>query len=437
MTTLPQKQVKFNSNIIVNHSGGSLTNDGGLILVNEFMDKLNFSDLATQLVPFQDTRHYCSHTNQKMIKQLILQLIAGYKADAVANFLQADPLFPSLLAASVASQPSLSRFFSRISEETIHGFDVLNQTLIDNVRVIRNQTQAILDIDSTHSDTYGRQEATTYNAHYQTTGYHPMILTEAISGDIIRATLRPGNYYTSRNVEAFLRPVFEHYQSTVPTTDVLLRGDSGFAAPELYALCEEYDVQFVIRLKSNKRLGSLSEYTTYDNNGKIPLDQSERYYDNFEYQAGSWDIPRRICIESYRPAGELLFHHIYIVTNLSKNVNAETIFKTYRKRGAMENIIKEAKLGFFFDKTDSPSFIQNAARMMLSVLAYNMINFMRTLCFGPDHQANQINTIRHKLIRIAGKIVRTGRHTYLKLSSAHVYQQEFYNIFERISKLRC
>jgi hypothetical protein len=51
-------------------------------------------------------------------------------------------------------------------------------------------------------------------------------------------------------------------------------------------------------------------------------------------------------------AAELLFRHEYIITNYSSNASAETVFRTYCKRGTMENFIKEAKNGFYFDKTD-------------------------------------------------------------------------------------
>lgn len=43
----------------------------------------------------------------------------------------------------------------------------------------------------------------------------------------------------------------------------------------------------------------------------------------------------------------------------------------------MENYIKEAKNGFFFDKTDSPIFIENYARMMISVIAYKLVNCLK------------------------------------------------------------
>lgn len=87
----------------------------------------------------------------------------------------------------------------------------------------------------------------------------------------------------------------------------------------------------------------------------------------------------------------------------------------------MENYIKEAKNSFYFDKTDSPRFIENHARMMISVLAYNIVNFLKTCCFDKKWKGLQVNTIRLRLLKIAGKLVSTARQMYLKLSSSHVY----------------
>lgn len=46
MVTLQEKSVKFNQNIFVSHTGGNLSSDSGLMLVKEFMDALEFSELA-------------------------------------------------------------------------------------------------------------------------------------------------------------------------------------------------------------------------------------------------------------------------------------------------------------------------------------------------------------------------------------------------------
>ncbi|OJG37583.1 hypothetical protein RV01_GL001291 [Enterococcus dispar] len=45
------------------------------------------------------------------------------------------------------------------------------------------------------------------------------------------------------------------------------------------------------------------------------------------------------------------------------------VFQLYQKRVAKENYIMEAKNGFYLDKTDSSDFLENHARMMVSLLA--------------------------------------------------------------------
>ena len=400
------------------------------------MDAFHFTEHSKDFVSFKEDRRYWQHDNHKILKQLLFQLIAGYKADISANILQHDPVLQTLSTDGVwASQPSISRFFDRFTEQTIEDLQTLNQVLIDQARLIRNDTDMIIDLDSTHSDTFGRQEQTDYNAHYGTHGYHPIVAFDGLTGDFLKAKLRPGNQYTSKGVKAFLEPLLEHYNQVVPTTDILVRGDSGFATPDIYELCEAYDNEYVIRLKSNRNLTRLAdELVFYDDNH--PWDEKEIYYHSVPYQAASWTRPRRVCIRSTREAGELLFSHVFIITSFSKNISPKRVFETYNKRGTMENYIKEAKNSFYFDKTDSPRFIENHARMLISVLAYNVINFMRTICFEKSWKTLQIDTIRLRLFKVAGKLVNTARRIYMKLSSSHVYQTEFYDVFHRIQRIR-
>ena len=176
------------------------------------------------------------------------------------------------------------------------------------------------------------------------------------------------------------------------------------------------------------------EFVFYDNDH--PWDEKEVYYHSVLYQAASWTKSRHVCIRSTREVGELLFKHSFIITNFSVNILAKRVFKIYNKRGTMEKYIKEAKNSFFFDKTDSPEFLENEARMMISLLAYNVVNFLRTVCFEPKSKGLQVNTIRLRLFKVAGKLVNTARQIYLKLSSSHVYQREFYAVFRQIQRIR-
>lgn len=102
----------------------------------------------------------------------------------------------------------------------------------------------------------------------------------------------------------------------------------------------------------------------------------------------------------------------------------------------MENYIKEAKNGFKLDQMNSHSFQVNEAKMMVSLLAYNLTNWMRTLTF-PNAQRNmQIETIRSRIIKVASKLVKSGRSLYFKMASSFVYQKFFWQVLSNIQNLQ-
>lgn len=128
------------------------------------------------------------------------------------------------------------------------------------MQIAQNNIQdMVIDLDSTHSDTYGNQESADFNNHYQTNGYHPLVAFDGLTGMFLGAELRPGNVYTSRNAETFLSNIVTHFSKHPCNMNSMVRGDSGFAKPEIYNFCNENDIRFVIRLKANSRLRSEAE----------------------------------------------------------------------------------------------------------------------------------------------------------------------------------
>lgn len=101
---------------------------------------------------------------------------------------------------------------------------------------------------------------------------------------------------------------------------------------------------------------------------------TENYIEESVYHASSWSKPRRIAIQSIRPAGELFFSQAFFVTSLSESFSPQATVTSYQQRGTMETFIKQAKDGFGFDQMKNHDFLINEARMMLSLLAYNFTN---------------------------------------------------------------
>lgn len=436
MATLPQLTLDYNKKIKLSNDGGSLSSDTGMFLFREFDETIGFSSTLAKHLVFNDDRLYFSHSNINLLRQKIFQMIAGYAEDDAADYLTNDPVYTQIIGTNaLASQPSLSRLYGRFDQSSVNQLNNANLELMDKMHQARDTKALIFDLDSTHSDTYGDQEHNAYNTHYGTVGFHPLVAFDGITGDFLKAELRPGNVYTSNGVVDFIKPLIEHYNKKFSEIIPFLRGDSGFAVPKLYELCEKESVYYVIRLKSNSNLQRLAN-ELHPSSTPNDITKTECFYKESVYQAGSWDKPRKVVVKSVRPAGELFFTHSFFVTNLVDSFSAKDIVLTYQKRGTMENYIKEAKNGFRLDKMDSHSFQTNEIKMILSLLTYNLTNWLRTLCFPEGQESMQIQTIRTRVVKVASKLVKSGRSLYFKLSSSFVYQEFFWKVFRRIQKLK-
>jgi len=69
-----------------------------------------------------------------------------------------------------------------------------------------------------------------------------LVAFDGLTGDFLKAKLRTGNVYTSNAVVGFVKSLITHYNEKFPETTPFLRGDSGFAVPALYDLCEDESV---------------------------------------------------------------------------------------------------------------------------------------------------------------------------------------------------
>ena len=183
---------------------------------------------------------------------MIYMIMAGYFEDDASDELTKDPIFKAVLEKSaLASQPTVSRFFNRMDEDTLKQFQEISQILRKRIYSIQMPQAVILDLDSTLLAAYGKQEGRAFNFHYRSNGYHPLVCYAGITGDLIKIQLRDGAAYSCTGVTNFLQPILDEYLNDYPTIHLLLRGDSGFATPDLYKQCEENGTSYVIRLMEN------------------------------------------------------------------------------------------------------------------------------------------------------------------------------------------
>jgi hypothetical protein len=130
-----------------------------------------------------------------------------------------------------------------------------NQTgkWVDEVHQRKFIKEIILDMDSSDSPTFGKQEGSAYNGHFGYTCYHPLFVFNQF-GDIERALLRNGNVYSNDDWKSVLEPIIKRYQNKEIAR--YFRGDAAFANPDIYRLLEAEGYFDAIPLKGNNILHS-------------------------------------------------------------------------------------------------------------------------------------------------------------------------------------
>jgi hypothetical protein len=425
---------KFNSSVKLNFDGGDLTSDSGGLLIEEFMHITGITKLFRKFKTKDSSVRI--HTDADNLHQFLSQIFLSYYNDNDADELAYEHVLTTALNKErLASQPSLSRFFSRMDETTIKQLNCIMTELRRMAYAIKRPEFVVFDLDSTLLDTYGNQEGKSFNYHYQDFGYHPLLCYDAITKDLISVVLREGSKYCSKDAADFLRPIFEEYTGSYPDVDCMLRGDSGFASPEIYDLCEEYGINYVIRLKENGVLRKQAETTLEDLKNAVDINSYDYAvaYGEFDYQAGSWAHPRRVVFKIEKPKGQMIYMYTFVVTSMASE--AQQIIKAYCKRGTMENFIKEGKNEFGFSHVSSQSMTVNANRFLIHALAYYIFNLFRRLALSKSLRNCNANTIRMAVFKIAGKIVRKSRYKYFKLCSNCVHKEDFIETLNNLQQL--
>lgn len=437
MFSMPEIRLNCNRDWKINFDGGDLSSDAGLLLFKEFIHRFGVQTMLANCFKTTDTASYRVHRDDANLLQMILQIVSGYFTDDCADELAHEPVMTAILGKErLASQPTLSRFFQRMDDTTLNQFAEIARILRRRIYSVEKPEQILLDLDSTLCPTYGKQEGSAFNYHYQAEGYHPLLCFDGLTGDLLKAELRNGSMYCSKGAADFLKPLLVEYQEYYPEIPLYLRGDSGFATGELYDLCEEQDVHYAIRLKQNPVLMSMAKELDDLLMQKIGTNLMDYavVYGEFTYRAKTWAHERRVVCKIEKHDSQMIPMHTFIVTNMA--LPMQSVVDFYCNRGIMENFIKECKSGFDMAAVSSHTEKVNANRVQLHALAYNLFNWFRRLALPVKMRKLRIDAIRIKLLKIAAKVTHSGRYLHFKLCSSCAYKAEYWETAQNIAKLR-
>lgn len=410
--------------ILANFEGGHITADAGAFLLREADRQLELTQAVARCIPDPRDQKKVKHSLLSMLQQRIYGLCLGYEDLNDHQQLRNDIAFQSACSKErhLASSVTLSRYENRLDRNVISQIHTcLFEQFIRSFKDVPPR-ELILDFDATDTLIYGHQQGRFYHGYYGDYCFLPLYVF--CQDQLLVSYLRPANQDPALHTWAILALLVKGIRQHFPDTKIIFRGDCGFCRHRIFNWCEKHQIDYIVGLPKNSRLEKQFESlvqlskTSYQD-----TEEKSRCFDDGLYKANTWRCQRRVIAKSeYSGKGGNLR---FIVTTL--NGDGQSLYdKQYCARGDMENRIKEQQTGLFADRTSTHLWWSNQFRLLLSGLAYILMNHIRKVALkDTDLRHAYVNTIRLKLLKVAAVVIRNTRSIKLFISNAYPFRKYF------------
>lgn len=395
--------------------GGDVSSDGGVLLLREQERRLGLIRRAARALPEHRRVRSCEHSQYTLLCQRVFGLALGYEDLNDHESLRSDPLFQTAVnqAKGLSSPSTLCRWENRMNRQAAWALhELLADVFIESFEDAPEEL--ILDVDATDDRVHGRQEGRFFHGYHD--GYCFLPLQVFCGDQLLVSYLRPSGIDGAKHAWAVLSLLIKRLRQQWPRVRIIVRAHSGFCRWKMLRWFERNRVKYVIGLARNNRINTLSAHLHEQAKWDYELtEQKQTHFGWIRYAAEPWDRERRVIVKAeHGPRGG---NPRYVVTNLVGS--PERIYRQiYRARGEMENRIKEHQLQLFSDRTSCHRWWANQFRLLLSSLAYVLVERFRTLTLkGTALARAQAHTIRLELFKIGAVITCNTRRVRVHLSS--------------------
>ena len=428
--------------VLAEFDAGAISSDGGVLLLREVDRRINLLDRVDQIIPDPRDPLHIEHDQRTLIAQRVLAIACGWEdlndhatlrndlvlqlaTDRKASGSQGDvdPDRP------LASASTLCRLENRIDRQTcVRINQLLVELFIESHKT--PPTEIILDFDATDDPVHGKQEGRFFHGYYDQYCFLPLYV---FAGEqLLCAYLRQANIDGAKHAWAILALITKRLREAWPGVKIIFRGDSGFCRWKMLRWCDRHGVDYIVGLAKNSVLTKLSETLMISaENAFKETGQKQRLFGELTYAAATWDKQRRVIARiEHTDKGE---NPRFITTSLAGD-GRQLYEQTYCGRGEVENRIKEQQLGLFADRTSCHDFVANQFRLLLSSVAYVLIETLRRTCLaGTELAQAQASTIRLKLLKIGALVQRSVRRIVIHLSESFPMREVFQTLAATLS----
>lgn len=426
------------------------SSDGGALLLHALDQRLGLIDAFAHRLRDPRQSGKVRHTVRELVAQRVMSMACGYPDGNDAARLATDPLHKLLVNRhptddpALASQPTLSRFENAVGPKDLFrlGEALLEQVVEHHGRRLRHKARLItIDLDATDDQTHGGQQLSFFNTHYDGHCYLPLLGFLTFDREpeqyLFAAILRAGNAPGKLGAIGLLRRLLPRLRQAFPQAHLRVRLDGGFAGPEVLEFLEaEPRLTYVVGLAKNAVLVlEAEEHLAEAWAQSLQSEKSERVYSECLYQAGKWKHKRRVIIkaEVVRYQGRSLRDNPrFVVTNIPRRGPRWVYERIYCQRGDSENRIKELKADLALDRTSCSNFWANQFRVLLTAVAYVLLQELRRRVAEKGKPRPRISTLRDCFLKIGVEVIVSVRRIVLRFPQSFPFREPWTRVACRL-----
>jgi hypothetical protein len=292
-----------------------------------------------------------------------------------------------------------------------------------------------IDIDSTICQVHGAEKQGASYGYTRQLGLHPLLATRAGIGEVLHVRMRKGSAGSGRGAQRFVRETAGRVRRAGATGPLCFRMDAGFWSRKVIQAVIDHQAEFSITVARQPAITPAID--AIDEDAWVDI----AYTDGGTAQVAEamWDgwrlIVRRTRIDN-DPNLPTLFagwrHHAFVTNRIGDPV---VLDQEHRAHAVVELAIRDLKHGAGLNHCPSESFNANAAWLLATTLAHNLIRWTQLLGAPSSTTLANAKTFRRRLLTVPGRLTRSARRWTLHLPARWPWQHVFEDTLGRLRAL--
>jgi hypothetical protein len=408
----------------------NLTGNAGLVHLGRFIDKLGLGQALEGGLSIERGAN-ATYRVADAVLILALGVLAGAKHLSHLVILRYDSVLRKIFKWDrFPDETTFGRIFRLFSPKNCKELSDVESIIRKKVWSKKWFGKITLDMDSTVKGVYGNQQGAEKGYNPKKRGqksYHPLLCFIAETRECLHNWFRPGNTYSANGCVEFMKECFARLPKRIWHVEV--RGDSAFFDGDLFDFLEEKRSAYIVKVKTKGLVRFLERQSWRKAKNKPGYETTE-----FTHACTGWKKPRRFVAVREVTEVETDDHSLfpdrsntaydYFCYGTNMDLTPHGAHKYYGKRATSENWIEWCKNQMASGSILTQDFWANSAIFQSCILGYNLMVWMMLLT-QEDGFNEEPNTIRMKLIHVAGRLLTRSRQYFLKLDKAFAFKERW------------